>query len=143
MDMRSAFKSAGVSKISFTQRDVCLVNDESVVLPQTPDDKRTVHPDGRTCVIMTNPRLSTRFSYPIVSIAPTSSQLQLKEEADFPLSANSHNGLHKDCLVMLGHIQPVRKTDLFKKIGRLSQNEWDKLCAHLLWYFDLTEETEE
>jgi len=76
-------------------------------------------------------------TYPIVSIAPTSTQLHLKEEADFPLSATEQNGLHKNCLVMLGHIQPVRKTDLFKKIGRLSDQDWDALCAHLLWYFDL------
>jgi mRNA-degrading endonuclease toxin of MazEF toxin-antitoxin module len=116
---------------------VCVVNDESVAFPQTPDYKRKRHPDGRTCVVLTNTRLCERVTYPIVSIAPTGTQLDLKEEADFPLPANAQNGLHKDCLVMLGHIQPVRKADLFKKVGSLSSREWDDLCAHLLWYFDL------
>ena len=137
MDLRDALKSAGASKLSIAPGDVCLVEDESVVLPQTPPDKRTLHPNGRTCVVLTNPRLSKRATYPIVSIAPTSSQLHLKDEADFPLSATRENGLDKDCLVMLGHIQPVRKSDLFKKIGTLSNKNWDDLCAHLLWYFDL------
>jgi mRNA-degrading endonuclease toxin of MazEF toxin-antitoxin module len=137
MDLRDALKSAGASKLSIGPGDVCIVADESVVLPQTPDDKRVLHPEGRTCIVLTNSRLSKRVTYPIVSIAPTSSQLHLKDEADFPLSATGENGLHKDCLIMLGHIQPVRKTDLFKKIGTLSSVDWDDLCAHLLWYFDL------
>lgn len=139
MDIRAALKSAGASKLSISQGDVCLVEDESVVMPQTLDEKRKFHPDGRTCIILTNSHLSQRATYPIVSIAPTSSRTDLKEEADFPLSANTHNGLRKDCLVMLGHIQPVRKSDLFKKIGELSDEEWDDLCAHLLWYFDLVD----
>jgi len=135
MDLRDALKAAGASRISIEPGDVCIVSDESVVFPQNP--KRTPHPDGRTCVVLTTSHLSKRVTYPIVSIAPTSTQLHLKEEADFPLSATKQNGLHKDCLVMLGHIQPVRKTDLFKKIGRLSDQDWDALCAHLLWYFEL------
>lgn len=139
MDLRSALLSAGASKIRFTQRDVCLVEDESVVLPQTPDEKRTFHENGRTCVVLSNAHLSVRSTYPIVSIAPTSSQIDLKEEADFELEANSMNGLDKKCLVMLGHIQPVKKSDIFKKIGRLSDEEWDSLCAHLLWCFGLQE----
>jgi mRNA-degrading endonuclease toxin of MazEF toxin-antitoxin module len=137
MDLRDALKSAGASKLSIGPRDVCLVEDDSVVIPETPNDKRLLHPDGRTCVVLTNSHLSQRVTYPIVSIAPTTSQLHLKDEADFPLSASHENGLHKDCLVMLGHIQPVRKRDLFRKIGTLSSNDWDKLCAHVLWYFDL------
>lgn len=137
MDLRDALKAAGASKVIFTQGDVCLVEDESVVMPQTPEGKRKYHPDGRTCVVLTNPRLSERPTYPIVSIAPTSTRIDLKEESDFPLTGNQNNGLHKDCLVMLGHIQPVRKSDIFKRIGKLSGDEWDALCAHLLWYFDL------
>jgi mRNA-degrading endonuclease toxin of MazEF toxin-antitoxin module len=135
MDLRDALKVAGASKVSVEPGDVYIVSDESVVFPQTP--QRTPHADGRTCVVLTTSHLSKRVTYPIVSIAPTSTQLHLKEEADFPLSATPQNGLHKNCLVMLGHIQPVRKTDLFKKIGRLSDQDWDALCAHLLWYFDL------
>src|ERR1700674_486427 len=137
MGLRDALKNAGASKLKIGPGDGGLVEDESVVLPQTPDEKRTIHPDGRTCVVLTNSHLSGRVTYPLVSIAPTSSQLHLKDEADFPLSATKENGLHKDCLVMLGHIQPVRKKDLFRKIGTLSGKDWDDLCAHLLWYFDL------
>ena len=114
-----------------------MVEDKSVVIPETPEEKRHYHEDGRTCIVLTNPHLSKRITYPIVSIAPTTSRVDLKEESDFPLKANPRNGLHKDCLVMLGHIQPVRKQDLFKRIGKLSETEWDNLCAHLLWYFDL------
>src|SRR5271154_4666000 len=117
MDLRDALKNAGASKLGIERGDVCLVADESVVFPQTPDDKRSIHPDGRTCVVLTNSHLSTRVTYPLVSIAPTSSQVHLKDEADFPVSATKQNGMHENCLVMLGHIQPVRKKDLFRKIG--------------------------
>lgn len=137
MELRAALKAAGASKFSIAPGDVCVVKDESVVLPQTPDEKRRKHPDGRTCVILSNAETCARINYPIISIAPTSSQLHLKEQTDFPLSANAGNGLHKDCLVLLGHIQPVRKSDLFKKIGQLGPDEWDALSAHILWCFDL------
>jgi len=137
MDLRSALKSAGASKLSIVPGDVCIVTDESVVLPQTPSSKRKLHPHGRTCIILTNEHLCQRATYPLVTIVPTSTQLHLKEEADYPLSPTDQNGLNEECLAMLGHIQPVRKQDLLKKIGNLSVDEWDGLCAHLLWYFDL------
>ena len=137
MSLRDALKAAGASRFSIVPGDVCIVDDKSVVLPQTPSDKRRIHTGGRTCIVLTNASLCARATYPIVSIAPTSTQLHFKEEADFPLSPTAQNGLDEKCLVMLGHIQPVRKADLFKKVGKLSTDEWDALSAHILWYFDL------
>lgn len=137
MSLRDALKAAGASKLSIVPGDVCVVADESVVLPQTPQDKRKLHPYGRTCIILTNEHLCQRVTYPLVTIIPTSTQIHLKEETDYLISPTDENGLKEECLAMLGHIQPVRKADLYKKIGNLSAEDWDGLCAHLLWYFDL------
>jgi len=137
MDLRDALKNAGASAVGMSPGDVCLVEDTSVVIPETSDERREYHPNGRPCVILQNGMLCTRVSYPIVLIAPTSHRTDLKESSDFPLHPNSSNGLHQECLAMLGHIQPVRKGDVFKKIGVLTHSEWDLLSRHLMWIFDL------
>jgi mRNA-degrading endonuclease toxin of MazEF toxin-antitoxin module len=137
MDLRSALKGAGASRFTFAPGDVCTVDDKKVVLPPTPNEKRKWHGKGRTCIILSRASLCDRTVYPIVSIAPTSTQIDLKEETDLEIVPNESNGLNERCLVMLGHIQPVRKADLFKKIGTLTADEWDAVCAHLLWCFDL------
>jgi mRNA-degrading endonuclease toxin of MazEF toxin-antitoxin module len=138
MGMRDALKSAGVSSLVVSPGDVCIVKDESVVIPETTPEKRKYHSSGRTCVVLTTAALSKRVLFPVISIAPTSSQVHLKDESDFDLKANPQNGLDVDSLVMVAHIQPVRKVDLIKKIGELSQTEWDDLTAHIMWYFDIT-----
>jgi mRNA-degrading endonuclease toxin of MazEF toxin-antitoxin module len=137
MDLRDALQKAGASAFSMSPGDVCLVEDESVVIPETPDERREYHPHGRPCVILQNGMLCTRVTYPIVLIAPTTHRTDLKESSDFQVEPSAVNGLHQPCLVMLGHIQPVLKPDVFKKIGTLSHSEWDLLSRHLMWVFDL------
>ena len=136
MDLRSALKSAGASNLAIAPGDVCLAEDTKVVIPEAADDKRKLHPNGRTCVILSSAFVCDKITHPIVTIAPTSHRLDLKDVTDFELRRTVQNGLHVDSLVMLGHIQPIRKIDIFKKIGELSSGEWDLLLAHLLKIVD-------
>ena len=132
MDLKDALKKVGASGLLMAPGDVCLVNDEVVAIPETPDEKRVYHENGRICVILSNHELCEKVSMPIVSIAPVSHRVDLKDACDFPIFPNSKNGLDADSLVMLGHIQPVRKTDVFKKVGSLQKAEFDGLMHHLV-----------
>ena len=84
MDLKSALKEMAGS-FSVSPGDVCLVEDESVAIPETPDDKRTYHENGRPCVVLQNGALCTRPTYPIVLIAPISHRVDLKDSSDFEL----------------------------------------------------------
>ena len=136
MSLRDAFKEAGVSNIAVEPGDVCIVKDESVVIPETPEDKRKYHPEGRLCVILSNRSMCADPTFPIVSIAPLTHRVDLKDSCDFPLNPSDQNRLRKVSLVMLGHIQPITKQDLIKKIGSLSEDEWNDMVAHILSNID-------
>jgi mRNA-degrading endonuclease toxin of MazEF toxin-antitoxin module len=112
--------------------DVCIAEDASIVIPETPDEKRKLHPKGRTCVILSSAIVCNKVTHPILSVAPTTHRIDRKDITDFELLPTPQNGLKVESLVMLGHVQPIRKVDVFKKIGELSSGEWDLLQAHLL-----------
>src|SRR5947209_7384673 len=120
MKLREALKSMGVSRMTFKPGDVCLAEDTKVVIPETPEDERKFHENGRPCVVLSNREICQRPMFPIVSIAPVSHLVHLKDSCDFPISPTPQNGLHVEGLIMLGHIQPIRKVDIFKVIGSLS-----------------------
>lgn len=87
-------------------------------------------------MVLSNDVLCNDLSYPIVTIAPTTHLVDSKTQADFPIQPTEGNGLKQPSLVMLGHIQPIRKVDLQKKIGSLDLDEWERLLEHVLWNFD-------
>ena len=86
MDLRSALKVAGASTLRLSPGDVCLAEDESVVIPETPEEKRKKHPNGRTCIILSSGFVCRRTTYPIVTVAPTSHRIDLKDVTDFEIS---------------------------------------------------------
>ncbi len=136
MSLADALKAAGVSAFHGKPGDVYLAEDTEIVIPETKDDERKWHQNGRPCVILSNDVLCSDPAYRIVSIAPISHRVDLKARADFDLSPTRQNGLHEPSLIMLGHIQPVRKQTLFKKIGELSNSEWEAMLAHIVDNFD-------
>ncbi len=133
MRLGDALKGAGVSVLTLAPGDVCVVADKAVVIPEAKN--RDWH-ETRTCVVLSNDTLCADVFTPIVTIAPTSSRIDLKGYSDFFLANTRENGLSVDSLVMLGHVQPVRKIDLVKKIGYLTLDEWERMLAHLLRTFD-------
>jgi mRNA-degrading endonuclease toxin of MazEF toxin-antitoxin module len=136
MGLADALKQVGFSSFSGVPGDVWLVEDADVVIPETKRENRKLHPNGRTCVILSNDTLCADPMYTIVVIAPTSHRVDLKDASDFPIFASGSNGLRQDTLIMLGHVQPVRKSSLFRKIGFLSLKEWEEMLNHLVWTFD-------
>src|ERR1700739_4051683 len=136
MDLREALKGAGVSGLKISPADVFIASDQAIVIPETKTEDRKYHEKGRTCIVLSNRTICSSISFPIVSIAPTSHRVELKAATDFPLKATPENGLNQDSLVMLGHVQPLRKVDLIKKIGVLPPDIWTKLLVHMLANID-------
>ncbi len=135
-NLGDVLKHAGVSKFDGQCGDVYLVEDSDVVIPERKEGDRKYHPHGRTCVVLSNNIFCEDPLYPIVSIAPTTHRVDLKDAADFPVEPSPENGLKSESLVLLGHIQSVRKASLFKKIGSLTAAEWEAMVLHLIWTFD-------
>jgi hypothetical protein len=136
MGLADALQQAGLSAFDGQCGDVYLVQDAHVIIPETKARDRLLHPHGRTCVILSSNVFCADPLYPLVSIAPTSHRVDLKDASDFPIEPSSVNGLKLESLVLLGHVQPVRKSSLFRKIGSLSQQEWEDMVLHLIWTFD-------
>lgn len=136
MGLADALKHAGLAAFDGQCGDIYLVQDTDVVIPERKAQDRHLHPHGRTCVILSNNVFCEDPFYPIVSIAPTSHRVDIKDASDFPLQPNDANGLNCESLVLLGHIQPVRKASLFRKLGTLTPTEWEEMTLHLVWAFD-------
>jgi mRNA-degrading endonuclease toxin of MazEF toxin-antitoxin module len=136
MSLKDELTAAGLSRLNISPGDVFIADDKAVVIPRSVKSSPRKYHEVRTCVVMSNNVLCSDLSYPIVSIAPTTHLVNLKTQADFPILPNKGNGLDLPSLVMLGHIQPVRKVDLRRKIGSLSLDEWERLLEHVVWNFD-------
>jgi mRNA-degrading endonuclease toxin of MazEF toxin-antitoxin module len=136
MGLANALKNAGLAAFDGKCGDIFLVEDGDVVIPERKAQDRHLHPYGRTCVILSNNVFCQDPLYPIVTIAPTSHRVDIKDASDFPLQPSAINGLRAESLVLLGHIQPVRKASLFRKLGALTATEWEDMTVHLIWAFD-------
>ncbi len=136
MELADALKGAGLAAFDGRCGDIFLVRDVDVIIPERKARDRHLHPNGRTCVILSNNVFCDDPLYPIVSIAPTTHRVDIKDASDFPLQPSEINGLRCESLVLLGHIQPVRKLSLMRKLGSLSPEEWEQMALHMIWGFD-------
>ena len=115
MSLKDELTAAGASRLQISPGDVVVADDKEVVIPRPAKWKPRKYHESRTCVVLSNDVLCNDLSYPIVSIAPTTHLVDSKTQADFPIQPTEGNGLKQPSLVMLGHIQPIRKVDLQKR----------------------------
>ncbi len=118
-----------------------LVPDSSVLSETTvisfPDNEedRKRHP-SRTIIVMSNDLLCADLATPLVTVAPTSSQLKWKNKTEVVIRKSDTNGLEHDSRVMLAHLQPIIKTDVERKIGELSWDDWERIMGQIVKNFD-------
>ena len=134
MDLKSALRKVGLAKVEFGPGDVCIVKDGVIRFPDD-EENRKYHPT-RSVIILSNNFLSTTITYPLVTIAPTSHVLKWKNAAEIVVSPTDANGLTYESRIMLGHILPLIKTDIEKKIGELSFDDWENLMERVVKNFD-------
>jgi hypothetical protein len=88
-----ALKALGASGLKLSAGDVCIIDDNAVVIPATKDEDRKFHERGRTCIVLSSRSLWEAL--PIATIAPTSSRTDLKDASDFELAASPQNGANR------------------------------------------------
>jgi mRNA-degrading endonuclease toxin of MazEF toxin-antitoxin module len=134
MDLASAIRSAGLSRVELRPGAVCLVKDDIIRMPDG-EANRTLH-EFRTVIILSNDFLCASYACPLVTVVPTSSDLTRKGPAEIIIRGTTNNGFSCDSRVMLSHIQPLIKTDIEKKLGELNLDDWDTLQEQIVRNFD-------
>lgn len=131
---RKAFKRAGITGREIKRGEVYLVRDELIVLPEEripSRPERAIH-ERRPVLILQTDLDNSNPLYPIILIAPMSHRIDLQGETDYKLSAGQ-GGLEQDCIVHLGLVQPILKTDLGEdaigKLDALTMNDIDAILA--------------
>lgn len=109
------------------------VPDEIIQIPSErmpSSGERNLH-DGRPFLVVQGQTYCADMDYPIVLGMPLSSKLEYKRETDF-LLLKSASGLKFDSVVIVGLIQPILKSDLQKKAGKVDQFTMEKIQRLLL-----------
>ena len=106
----------------FEVGEVYYIKDKLISMPNTDRlDTRNYH-KGRPVVIMQNNSENSNPKSPLITIAPTSSNLKYKRENDLILTPEK-DGVKKKCFLITKLMQPVLKVDLERSIGQLSNEK--------------------
>lgn len=86
----------------------------------------------RTVIIVQDGPLNEAFNYPLIRIAPVTTEARVKQPTDIPLTPEQDGVLHP-CFVRLGHTQSVLKNDLQHPFSDISEDALKKIMAIELW----------
>jgi hypothetical protein len=129
MTLESAFKQAGIPKFPIAPGDVCIVPDSILNFPE---GKKT-EKDTRRVLVLANSKICGSYSCPAITIAPFSTKIKWASPAELFFDASNSNGLVTRSRLMLGHMQPIIKSEFATKVGHFSQEEWDEVVDHIIW----------
>lgn len=131
-----ALKAAGLPKITIVEGGIYRLRDDVIHFPDSDEDTRTKH-DFRTVLVLSNKKIIDSYYCPCVIVAPMSHSTSSRSLADMIIEKDKTNNLSKDKQrIMFGHMQPVMKGDLEKQIGVLSEEDWQKVMAKIVFCFD-------
>jgi mRNA-degrading endonuclease toxin of MazEF toxin-antitoxin module len=127
-DIRSQFESLGVSNRDLKLGEVYTLPDTDITLPknQLQRDKGEGIHETRTAVVMQDGPTLVDPLLQTVLVAPTSSRVDLKTCNDVEL-AQGEGGLTKHSCCMVDQMQPVLKTHLKVRWGRLDNHRIEEL----------------
>ncbi len=127
--MREAFEKAGI-KLRISAGDIVTVKDKEIRFPRNLLRKFR---ERRFCLVMSNSFLCEK--YDVISIAPMTTNVEILSEADYEIKKTAENGLEKDCRVELDQIQPILRTWIIQKVGRISSDDWDGVLKQIFFNF--------
>ena len=114
---------------SFTYGDIWLVRDELIRL--MPSDRlenhRNIHP-SRAVVIVQNCDENDDEESILIRVAPLSTQIRFLQKFDVELEPGK-DGVKEGCMVQVQLTQPVLKKDLFKTVGKISDEKKEEIAA--------------
>lgn len=126
--MIDAFLSAG---LGLNPGDVVTVSDAHIKFPL--NLLRKAH-ERRFCLVLSNNLICEKSD--IILIAPMTSDTTFKSMAQIEFPVSSKNGLELKSRVLLDQIQPIKKSSILKKMGALSEAEWEQIMVKIVWNFD-------
>jgi mRNA-degrading endonuclease toxin of MazEF toxin-antitoxin module len=128
-----ALKKSGAVEIS--PGEVWTVKDSVVIFPEErAGHQRSRHPK-RFILVLSNDWICASLDCPCIAIAILSHLNTFRSTAETEIKQTDSNGLEHDSRVLLGHIQPILKTDLQERKGKLSLSEWEEVLRKLFWNF--------
>jgi mRNA-degrading endonuclease toxin of MazEF toxin-antitoxin module len=86
-------------------------------------------------LVLSNDWICASLDCPCIAIAILSHLNTFRSTAETEIKKTDSNGLEHDSRVLLGHIQPILKTDLQERKGKLSLSEWEEVLRKLFWNF--------
>lgn len=126
-------KKSGFVQIS--PGEVWTVKDSIVIFPEErAGHQRTKH-HRRFVLVLSNEWICAALDCPCVQVAILSHLNDFRSTAETEIKRTSQNGLEQDSRILLGHGQPLLKTDLEKRIGKLSLSEWEDVLRKIYWNF--------
>jgi mRNA-degrading endonuclease toxin of MazEF toxin-antitoxin module len=127
--LSEAFRSAGYE---IAPGSIFNVADGIIVFPETRAGQSRDEHVSRPIVILGNSKMCGDKREPVLIVAPLSHLTEIRSAPDFCIKADSENKLEKNSRIVLSHIQPLLKTDLGKRVGSLSMEDFDRLKASLI-----------
>ena len=127
-------KKSGLVQIG--PAEVWTVKDPLVIFPEERREgqKSTKH-IRRFVLVLSNEWICQSYDCPCVQIAPFSHLNDFRSKAEIEIKKTPTNGLELDSRLALGHSQPMLKTDLQTKMGKLSESEWESVLKKIYWNF--------
>jgi mRNA-degrading endonuclease toxin of MazEF toxin-antitoxin module len=134
MDLQSAVRNAGLERIPLGPGYVCQVRDNLIEMPDN-EQNRDVHHFRHVLIVSSDFICATR-ECTLVTVAPLSTVLKWKKPNEIVIKQTKTNGLTSDSRLMLGHLQPIHKSDIEKKLGEFSLDEWEDAMVQIIKNFD-------
>lgn len=126
--MIRAFVAAG---LGLCPGDVVTVTDAKITFV---DNLLRRNHERRFCVVLSNNLICEKAK--VILVAPMTHDTSIKSMAQLEIEATTGNGLDMKSRVILDQIQPILKSEILEKKGRLSDSEWENLMTKIVWNFD-------
>jgi len=132
--LAETLKRLGVSGRPINRGEVYWVKEEVILFPKErlPSQSPLSRHERRPMLVLQCDEDNHDPLYPIILVTPLSSRVDLKGRQDFLVEAGEA-GLERPSIIMLGHIQPILRTDLEdESLGRFTARRMDEITAALL-----------
>jgi hypothetical protein len=126
-------KKSGLVQI--TPGEIWTARDDIVIFPEERGGQERTKHSRRLVLILSNEWICQSYACPCVQAAPLSHLSDFKSEAEMEIEKSDDNGLDYKSRVLLGHSQPLLKTDLKTKTGKLSLTDWEEVLKKIYWNF--------
>lgn len=128
--------SPKVSAIPITPGGIYRLKDSLVRFPDTDIRKTRALHDYRTVLVMSSAAVCNSVEYACVTVAPMSHLVTYCAGVDLIIQPNRENSLDAPGRVMLSYMQPVIKSDIERKIGVMSDEDWQRIMVSVIAALD-------